>query len=194
MADKVFVHVCAVVAQFLSGPCMCVRGMSRQRDAGAGACGRLPAWIIACMIKKSQEVIASLLISHYPCPLYVSCVSGWEGWARRWKSEIAYGRYGTSPAFNCGTSSVYFPSQSLKLPPLNKHILCNGAAHTFGVHSLPCCECCLQKWLIKWFYFLASATQHLISPVPTMATSQALLPGLKAKAWFELHSTDNRQR
>lgn len=79
MADKVFVHVCAVVAQLLSGPCMC--GVSRQRDAdaGAGACGRcggLPAWIISCMIKKSHEVIASLLTSHYPDPLYISCVSG----------------------------------------------------------------------------------------------------------------------
>lgn len=49
----------------------------------------------------------------------------------------------------CGTSSLYFPSESLKLPPSNKHFLCSGAANTFGVHSLPCCECCLQKWLIK---------------------------------------------
>lgn len=62
----------------------------------------------------------------------------------------------------CGTSSVYFPSESLKLPPLNKHFLCSGAANTFGVHGLPCCECCLQKWLIK--LVVHSCISHTASP------------------------------
>lgn len=122
MADKVC--MCACVFRCFPGAamegfgcrCACVGEM------GDSLLGSSPAWL-----KSLGEVIACLLISHYPSPLHVSCMSGWEGRALRWKSEIAYGRYASSPAFNCGTSSVYFPGESLRLTPLNKHFLCIGA-------------------------------------------------------------------
>lgn len=46
-------------------------------QARVGDVGGLPARIVSCMIKKSQEVIAAHSSSPItPDPLYVSCVSG----------------------------------------------------------------------------------------------------------------------
>lgn len=106
---------------------LCACAVSRHRFAGAeacGWCGGTPRWIISCIIKKSQEVIVTLLILHQTSSLYTSCVRGASTQVEKWNCLWMLRNF---PCIMWGGSLSLIPYKN----PKGTYLQCNNVSHTF---------------------------------------------------------------